>query len=438
CNAAKALDLVEQTLDARLFAPRTAAAPVQIMGYLETTGLRFTHLWIAGMQDSAWPGPANPNPFIPIATQRRAGVPRIDQRSELDFAQSRIEHWLASSKTLVISHVVDDGEAQHLASPLTEEIDLHPTGSVIKGWRQRSHPYLTPRANLLERFDDSTGTRLSGGRHRGGSGLLRDQATCPFRAWAIHRLRLREVRQPHAFPDALDRGNLVHEALHGLLLPFTEPRDDRRYPDEVNPAALAAAADSALEARYGRFPSLFRSRERARLISLLASWVELERERGEFQVVELESDAELLVAELQLRLRLDRVDQVGDRRVIIDYKTGGIQPGRLLSPRLQEPQLPAYAVSHEGVAAVLFGQAVDPNPRLAGLAAEDLDAEPARLQPLPVGGWRELASTWRGQLETLATEFGSGHAAVDPVNADACQHCHLQSLCRIRDEEPNR
>src|SRR4029078_2853004 len=52
------------------------AAPIQVLGVLESAGLRFDCLWVSGLTDAAWPLDAHPNPFIPVALQKKAGVPQ--------------------------------------------------------------------------------------------------------------------------------------------------------------------------------------------------------------------------------------------------------------------------------------------------------------------------------------------------------------------------
>src|SRR5439155_1729665 len=45
------------------FQPESPQAPVQVLGILESAGMRFDYLWVSGLTDSAWPMDARPNPF---------------------------------------------------------------------------------------------------------------------------------------------------------------------------------------------------------------------------------------------------------------------------------------------------------------------------------------------------------------------------------------
>jgi hypothetical protein len=50
--------------------------------------------------------------------------------------------------------------------------------------------------------------------------------------------------------------------------------------------------------------------------------------------------------------------------------------------------------------------------------------------PAAEPGWLPLQQQWRAMLHSLAGEFATGLAAVDPLKS-ACQQCELQLLCRV-------
>ncbi|MCZ6617095.1 MAG: PD-(D/E)XK nuclease family protein, partial [Gammaproteobacteria bacterium] len=420
-------EILQRTLADQIFAPQHAHAPVQVMGYLETTGLRFSHLWICGMGETTWPLAPSANPFIPPSVQRAHNLPRIDHASELEFARTRMQHWRQSSKRLVFSHAVDDGESLQLPSVLTRDVDLTTVTRLIKGYRVSSHPYFQRRGVILEKYEETSGTEVSPGKIQGGSALLRDQAGCPFRAWAIHRLGLRETRVPHAFPDALDRGILIHEALHRLL----QDHEDQASLARISAHNLKTVARLTVTDLYGRFPASYREREIERLHGILQTWISFEKTRAPFQIDNLEADTLIELSGFRLSLRIDRIDRVGDSLVVIDYKTGRLRSGRLTGTPLLEPQLPVYAIATQRVAAVLFARIAENRVTFAGVAEPDLDLHPARLGKLPAGGWPEVRTTWERQLDDILNEFKNGYAAVTPRDNTLCNTCHLAALCRI-------
>ena len=429
CTADVALMTLERMLEHRLFAPERAPAPVQILGPLETTGLTFTHLWVAGLQDTAWPAVPTPNPLLPISLQRQHNVPRVDHEAERHFAERQTARWHEATRNLVVSYASDDGEEQHQCSELVSDIDLVELRQLIPGYRRRRHPWLKkpPTSNLQPMLEQS-GSPVTGIVTKGGTSLLRNQAQCPFRAWAIHRLDLREPQPPHSFPNPLERGLLVHDALHELYLANGLNAD-------VGEQQIAAAATHAVAKHLRNAPKLYRDSEVARLQRLLLAWIELEAQRPGFTIIGLEMESRLELPGMQLSLRIDRLDEVqtadGARQLVIDYKTGAAVANRLLTDRLIEPQLPIYALTTPAIRATLFARIAENGVRMTGLADDAIELGPVRRTRLPDGGWPALTDRWQQQLDDLVGEYRSGFAAVQPYAQSVCDNCHLKSFCRI-------
>lgn len=429
CDAATALARLDHLARQRPFAAERPAAPVQILGILETTGLSFTHLWVTGLADESWPAPVQTNPLLPLSVQREHGVPRVDPEGELDFARRRLTHWEAAAPHVVLSHALEDDGVLRGPSPLIAHRPAEPVEALVAAYRAESHPAFIPAPVDLDAGSRERAPAPAVDAISGGSRLLRDQALCPFRRWARHTLRLEPPVEPHAFPDARDRGVLVHEVLHRVLLdPSGQPIPSGR----ADPARLDVIVSDRLAERYRRFPAPVRDIERRRLRDLLERWLAAEAERAPFAVHVLEHEVSVSIGGIRLRLRLDRVDQVDGALVVLDYKTGAVRPQRLLDERLTEPQLPLYALADEAIRGVLFVELAD-DIALRGAAAPELELTPARLAPLP-DSWEELRARWRERLEVLAAEILGGRAEVAPSGPEACRSCDLQPFCRIHEQ----
>src|SRR5690606_29695479 len=99
--------------------------------------------------------------------------------------------------------------------------------------------------------------------------------------------------------------------------------------------------------------------ETARLARLLAAWLDFELTREPFTVVAVEEPMAAELDGLPLRTRIDRIDRLADGTVmIIDYKTGRCRDADWRPPRMNEPQLPAYAVLRDApdTAAIAFAR----------------------------------------------------------------------------------
>lgn len=438
---AEALSRLRRLATEILFQPESPPLPIQILGVLETSGLSFDALWVMGLDDEHWPPPHRPNPFLPLAVQRAAGLPQSSPAEALAAARAATARWCGSAAEVVLSH------------PLQEEgRDLRPSALIasIAAGEAESGRYADLRDAVyalrgFEHAEDTALPPLAGAAAAGGTGLLKDQSACPFRAAVRHRLRAEAPDAPHAGLDALERGTLVH---HVLAEVWAQLRDSAAL-QSIDDAALGDILDAAAEGALARLrrerPATLQGRfagiEKRRLASLARAWLEEDRGRGAFRVLAVEDPRGMAIGGLQLRARLDRVDETGDgRRILIDYKTGKANAGDMLGARPEEPQLPLYLLTAEpDAAAVAFAQVRAGRMGYAGLA-RDADllpgikalAETRQGEAHPQ--WADLVAAWRSDLERIARDFAGGVAWVDPKRyPQTCQYCDLQPLCRIRE-----
>ena len=416
-----------------LFQPETPHVPIQVLGLLEARGMTFDHLWVTSLSDEVWPMQARPNPFIPLRIQRTAGVLHGSPASTLEFARRVTSEWLTCASEVVLSHPQREEDRDLAASPLISDL---PQGSLElpehESWRDAIH-----RSAKVERILDVQAPALMNREGvRGGVSLIKDQAACPFRAFAKRRLDADGIESPHTGLDPSERGHLVHQVLASVWKIIKTKRALDALDESSLQALVAGAADEAITAGRRKYPGKFGGRfaavEKARLVRVVTAWLAYERSRGEFEVVATEDLRSVSVGPLQLKLRLDRIDETeSGARIIIDYKTGRISAASMYSERPDEPQLPLYVTAAEpNAAAVAFAQVRIGEMKLVGLARDKgLPAE----QKLPARpDWEDQIARWRSSLDRLAHGFASGCAEVDPKKLWlTCRNCDLQPLCRI-------
>jgi RecB family exonuclease len=146
-------------------------------------------------------------------------------------------------------------------------------------------------------------------------------------------------------------------------------------------------------------------------------------------VVGLEQRQEWSQAGLTFTLRIDRIDQLDDGRIVLlDYKTGDADANDWLGDRPQEPQMLLYATAlNPAPAAVSFALL-----NTEGCSFDGLSSHPPALPKLEVvADWGAQLASWRKVLTRLAQSFASGDARVDPLARQTCDRCHLHTLCRI-------
>ena len=87
----------------RIFQPETPAAPIQVMGRLESHGLAFDCLWVAGLDDEQWPPKGSPSAFLSISEQKACNVPDSSAASRLALAEREFALWASQAPLLITS-----------------------------------------------------------------------------------------------------------------------------------------------------------------------------------------------------------------------------------------------------------------------------------------------------------------------------------------------
>jgi len=448
CTASAALMLLERMLGDATFQPRAAPAPVQVLGTLEAAGMRFRRLWISGMHDAAWPPTESPNPLLPLPLQRENAMPGACPEQSLERARRLTARLLGAAPAVVVSHARADGDEALRVSPLLQHLPVMSAHAVPGSAIMLADVALAQAAPTLERLPDWRAREVGHGwRARGGSRVLTDQAACPFRAFARHRLAAEGVARAAAPLDARSRGILAHRLMQALFQSLSGHAAVLALDAAARRERAATAAEEAVAAVVRRHPGEVSQRlaqaERERLAAMACRWLELEAARAPFQVEAVEQRRKVRVGGLSLDIQLDRIDRVHGRRLLMDYKTGRARRGAWFGERPDEPQLPLYALALDAdggaaapVAAVCFARLRRGEEGFEGVAEDPLWAPGLVGLGSGPGGQKDFADmpalklAWADVLGRLAEAFARGDAAVDPKRG-ACRYCDIRPLCRV-------
>jgi probable DNA repair protein len=416
--------------------------PVTLTAALEDPLVGYAGIWVAGLGAEQWPPPPRPDPFIPIAVQRAAGLPQASPAGQLESAQRAMGAWWRCAMQLVLSWPESEGD-----------VGLQPSGLVARP-RGRDEPP-TARPLLADplyaavwaaavREPCASELALAWPRGRplpGGTKALQLQSLCPFRAVAQLRLGAAAVSEPAPGLDYRERGQLLHRALQLVWKELGDSRtlrvsaaDTSALAQQVG-AAVAQALREQLALRVQPLAAPLAHNELERVARLIHTLLQQELARAdatEFRVAQLEEAQQAELGGVPLRWRMDRVDRLDDGRlVVIDYKSGAAESFRPLAARPRQPQLLAYALLAAGeVAGVAAVHLNAGEVRWRGAAAQ-VALLPRLAKPRgPTAPWAELRTHWRVVVDSLVHEFASGAAAVQP-QPGACRLCHLGALCRI-------
>lgn len=422
---------VRQLLDASSVPDDPGTAGIHLVTPELALALAPNHLWLAGAEVDAFAAPGGPSPLLSYAAQRAAGVPGTDATRDLARAQQLVALLAHGSGSRIASYCAGDGEQTFSPSPLIPALARCAT---LPAQRAPSVSWAPPEV-MLESIVDACGTPLADATAplAGGVGALAAQAACPFRAYARHRLASTAVDEPRPGLDARVRGTFVHRVLALVWLQLhTHAALVALEPSELTALLDAAIARALADWQFATpLERALAALERTRLAAVARGWLDFERGRPPFTVRAVEQPATVEYGGLTLRTRIDRLDRLADgRERLVDYKTGSCRASAWQPPRVDEPQLPFYALTNASRA-------------LAGIAfAKVALAEPAWIELPPAGAehdegaalWRAMYAAWADDLAMLADELRRGVATVSPKRGgQTCRYCEQALLCRIAD-----
>lgn len=454
---ADALGAIERIAQKTLFAPQSRSAPVQVMGPLEAAGSEFDAVWFLRAGELSWPPVAGTLPLLPWGLQRDLGMPGTEVARDLDHARRVTERIVASGREVVVSYARVSGDVQQRAAAMVHcltsaEVEVGDLAGVEPD-RKPVPVELVEDAGQIRPLPDSVVS--------GGVRVLELQAACGFRAFAEQRLWSSEMEGRPLGLSAKESGTAVHAALECFWTEVGSQAALVAMNVEEQRAALARAIDKALgraeSTSDGAWDEAYLRTQRERLGRLLERWLEVEKTRPAFAVIQQEEKLrDVRVGPLRFELRVDRVDVVDEAQVLIDYKTGAARSADWLGERPDAPQVPLYAIladrgfedakalrdPEDGFGSVELGPVelggvafgsvrAGDGARLHGFAARD-GLLPGRLTRMQAGTFGAQVDRWRDVLERLAEEFAGGDARVRPKNyPSTCLRCGQRMLCRL-------
>ncbi len=456
-------NLLEQLLSETLFVAESREAPILIAGPAESAGLTADGIWMLGAEEGSWPAPGTTNPLLPLSLERAAAMPHSTTAVDWQLARQITQRLLHSAPDICFSFATLRDGQETTRSRLIEQLATapQPLPAALK-----TDAAIPPLTQIVSENRAVPFTHVS---ESGGARVLSDQSQCPFMAFAGWRLNA-ESWQPAALGlTAMEKGNVLHEAMHSLW--SIEQKDGCRRIEEFYALAPDAQATTDLEAfvrghvqaaltiklnasTFARaLPSVIEIEE-DRLTRIIVDWLLYETTRQHFEVLEIEKQFVVQVGDLALTLRIDRIDKLNDDSLlVIDYKSGKAEKSVWKLPRPEDVQLPLYAcyatkkldaaledAQHAQIGGWAFAKINASETKFDGVLRD------ARLTLFPKMSGNsgmvkepltdEMLYDWKMTLKALADDFVSGNAEVDPIDpVKSCERCELKVLCRRQECE---
>ena len=415
-------------------AQQPGTAKIHVMGLLEAAGVEADAIWLLDARDDRLPAPLRPNPLLPFAWQQRVQAPRASHQREQFFVEQTLQRLSHAARIVIASCPQHEGDAELRMSPYLQHWPEQPAETLFSAATQAieaatletlsDEPVPPVDLQLLSRKDNS---------------LLSAQALNPQLAFVQFRLHGRRVENlaEQLLPN--ERGQLVHIALSLLWQSLQTSSELHTLDDAEWQRRIAAVCHQALEQR-ARFrqqdwPPHWQRLEHQALCALVHEWIALEKQRSNgFRLIANETPVTVKLSDLELQLRVDRIDQLDDGRLsIIDYKTGrSWRPPDWLDERPTDVQLMLYALAREEPIAALVAARVRANEcRFIGLQ-DDSGLPAIRRDPLLDDyDFADLRTHWQQTLSALAEEFLQGEARNIAYDEKACAAHPLAPFLRL-------
>lgn len=434
-----AIQLLNKLARNTIFQSEGSDAHVQILGVLEASGNNFDYMWVMGLDDESWPAAALPNPFLPYELQHQQHMPHATAERELHYTQQMMQRLSHSAGHILFSSPQFEGDKHKNPSQLITHLELCTDVTMISE--------ATTTTTALEMIDDFSGPALSADETvTGGSSILKQQSSCPFKAFAKVRLKAHAPQPPYFGIAAHQRGTMTHTALEHIWQQLGTQQQLHQLNDTQLNTLIDSSIDQAitdqLQATHSQLNQQLLTLEKKRLQPLLHEWLSYEKKRPAFAVTAIEATQRCSIQSLSFTLRIDRIDTLTTgERIIIDYKTGLTSTAAWFGERPHDPQLPLYLGLCSDINGLAYAELRNNNCRFKAVMCDDTSAKQlpgsTSITKLTKDNydWAQQLQQWQSTIDHLAYEFTHGIASVTPTQpSTSCAYCDLQPLCRVEME----
>lgn len=415
---------------------------LQVLGLLETRGLRFERVFVLDANEGRLPAVSRDDPLLPEPVRRVLDLPTAADRERA--ARHHFEELAAGAAELHLFSVVDGAsEPSRFVERLLWERQrgerLLDAESLLAHAHYRmslATPAPAPVAKTAEVAARLPATAFS-------ASSLDAYLACPLRFYYSRVLGLREQAEVTGEVERLEIGLLVHEAISRFLAPFAG--GSAIAAEALDERAMDAIAVERFRVHFGDHESgplrIVAGQVRERLRQFVTDWLRPLAAGTRLAVTGLEVEIEEPWEGHRLAGRIDAVFERGGRAWIVDWKTGSRTDrlvGKLdaLAPDdraswqdgLPSTQLPLYLLLY-GARAGRPPLAADAAYLALGRSRLDAQAE------TPLFADRERAAAlWPRIEETLRRLIGEILDPSVPFSpaedlAAACRTCPYTTIC---------
>ena len=293
----------------------------------------------------------------------------------------------------------------------------------------------------MEFIEDNTSIKIDTPQTvKSGIKLLEAQSICP--AWAFYEFRLGAKKIEDEDEENLTtrlRGNLFHKALEKFWAEHKSSSivsvlNEKELLNKIQ--VIIHEVVSKEKTKYPKIMSEFFNIEETRLINYIERWIQYELKRGDFEVKETEKNIPIQLGYLNFNIKIDRIDEVNQNTIVIDYKSGGTKTlNEWFLNDYGELQMPFYALfaSHKPIDGIAIGLINHTKPQWVGIGRD-----PNLLQGIkdPTSSssyqsWEALTDFWKSRVENALESYEAGDAAIKFSREKDMAYCAVKPILRL-------
>jgi probable DNA repair protein len=407
---------------------------IDILGFHETTYENYDATWIMNLNEHHWPTPHQYNPFIPIKIQHDSHINTHEKR-HLN-ASKILDKFTHTSPFVTLSYAKKMGEEEIFPSPTLHDFVSSKLLEDIN-FKFKKNEF---NHEFIEYIEDSTSINIKVQQTvKSGIKLLEAQSICP--AWAFYEFRLGARKIEEEDEENLTtriRGNLFHKTLEQ----FWTENNSASLVRALNEKELAKKIQSithkniAIEKKkYPRILPEFFNIEEIRLISYLEKWIQHELKRGDFEVKETEKNIPIHLGCLNFNIKIDRIDEVNQKNIVIDYKSGATKTiNEWFLNAYGELQMPFYALfaSNKPIDAIAIGIINSPKPQWIGIGRDRGLLQGIKdAAAIDYQSWDDLIGFWKYRIDEAVKSYESGNAAIKFTREKDMAYCQVKPILRL-------
>ena len=398
------------------FQPKLAQQTnIYIIGQLEAQGLFFDQAWIMGLDTTFLPGKIKKYVFIPSVLAVEYSLFKSSYELLADDAKVSANQLTQLAKTHYLSYAKVVSSQTRLPSPYFTFNSYFKLSTTL------------PKVQKFTILVDSQAPTLAHKHINNGIRAIKYQLQCPFKGFA-RRLNIPEFEEVNIGISPIEKGQYIHQTLEKIYQKIRTQADLSKIED------ISHFVWQYIKQIYPISENIFWQLEAKRAKKIIANFLALELSRSKFEVLAVEKEQKVKLANLSFKIRLDRLDKDEyDNQIIIDYKTSTpklSQIGLLRTGfgQISEPQLAVYALNNP-IDALAFVQLQSEQVKWIGCGKTEV-LEDYFKKNSDSEQFSALKKYWQQQLEKAAEDFQQGKAEVLPQK-NACEYCQLDPLCRV-------